>query len=386
MLNYSKKLKTWCLSSIVVLIPFSCDIDDRGISIHDLRCEYSTNPLGIETNKPHLSWKIDSDIRGQKQTAYRILVASSQENLDKEAGDLWDSGKVTNEQSQNIIYNGKPLQTLQQCFWKVKVWPALSGAEGDKTGRPSSWSGPNTWTMGMLADSDWKADWIGATEKSAMAGMGKGFRSKPEKSSNKEKWVQVDLGKEEPIDRILFYTVKYFHDSIPYYTPDHGFPLRFFVEVADNPEMQNAKRVLDHTKKDYYPPGWPHCRVPIKLEEGVSGRYVRITATKLRKENKNEYWFGLAEVQVFTPTGRNLADGAKIHASDSHETGEWSAANLTKYFKTEESSAVLLRKEFVLEEKPVRAIACMSGLGMGELYLNGKKADDHKLDPADTDY
>jgi len=258
--NYFKKLNRWCLYSLVVLIIFSCD-SEMGITIHDLRCEYSTNPLGIETSEPRLSWQLESNQRGQRQTAYQLLVASSREKLEKNIGDLWDSGKVTNDQSQNILYNGKPLKTLQQCFWKVKVWHAQSG----ETGQPSSWSEPNTWTMGMLAASDWKADWIGATEKSAMAGMGKGFRSKSEKSANKEKWVQVDLGKKEPIDRILFYTVKFFHDSIPYYTPDHGFPLRFFVEVAENPEMQNAIRVLDHTKKDYYPPGWPNLYFPETL-------------------------------------------------------------------------------------------------------------------------
>jgi len=374
---YLKKLKRWYLYSVVVLIAFSCD-SEMGITIQDLRCEYSTNPLGIETSEPRLSWILESNQRGQKQTAWHLLVASSRDKLDKNIGDLWDSGRVTNEQSQNIIYGGKLLKTLQQCFWKVMVW--------DKTGQPSSWSEPNAWTMGMLAASDWKADWIGATEKSAMDGMGKGFRSKSEKNENAVKWVQVDLGKEEPIDRILLFTVKYFHDSVPYYTPDHGFPLRFFVEVADNPEMQNAKRVLDHTEKDYYPPGWPHCRVPMKLEEGSFGRYIRITATKLRRERNNEYWFGLAEIQVFSPTGRNLADGVEADASDSFETKEWSVTNLTKYFKTEESNAVLLRKEIVLKEKPVRAIACMSGLGMSELYMNGNKVDDHKLDPADTDY
>lgn len=348
------------------------------IDVTNLTCEYLTNPNGIDETIPRLSWQLVSDQRGQEQTAYHLLVASSKDKLGNDEGDLWDSGRITNEQSQNIIYGGKPLKTLQQCFWKVMVW--------DLTGQPSSWSETNTWTMGMLSASDWKADWIGATEKSAMDGMGKGFRSNSEKSANAVKWVQVDLGKKEPIDRILLYTVKYFHDSVPYYTPDHGFPLRFFVEVADNQEMQNARRVLDHTEKDYYPPGWPHCRVPIKLEEGVSGRYVRITATKLRRESNDEYWFGLAEIQVFSPTGRNLADGATVDASDSMESGEWSISNLTKYFKTEESMAVLMRKELVLEEKPVRAIACMSGLGMSELYLNGRKVDDHKLDPADTDY
>jgi alpha-L-rhamnosidase len=348
-----------------------------GIRVSNLLCETIDNPQGIDAVNPRLSWSLESDQRGQKQTAWRLIVASSAGVLQKNTGDLWDSGIVKAE-DQSIRYNGKPLESLKQYFWKVMVW--------DKTGQPSSWSEPKHFAMGMLDASGWKAEWIGATEKSAMAGMGKGFRSKTEKRADAAKWVQVDLGEVEPIDRILLYTVKFFHDSVPYYTPDHGFPLRFYIEVADNPEMRNAVRVSDHTEADFYPLGWPHCRVPVKPEEGVLGRYIRITATKLRHEGDGDYWFGLAEIQVFSPTGRNLADGAPVTASDSREAGEWSVKNLTKYFKTEESAALLLRKKVVLNKKPVRAIACMSGLGMSELYINGQKADDHKLDPADTDY
>jgi hypothetical protein len=58
------------------------------LSSADLRCEYLVNPLGIDVQKPRLSWKLDSSIRGQKQTAYQILVASSPEKLTSNIGDL----------------------------------------------------------------------------------------------------------------------------------------------------------------------------------------------------------------------------------------------------------------------------------------------------------
>ena len=60
-----------------------------------LRCEFRENPSGIDVPKPRFSWKFkDSTIRGQSQSAYQILVASSEELLKKDKGDLWDSGKV----------------------------------------------------------------------------------------------------------------------------------------------------------------------------------------------------------------------------------------------------------------------------------------------------
>ena len=61
-------------------------------------------------------------VRGQKQTAYRVIVASSAELLEKGEGDLWDSGKVANDETLNIEYTGKPLASGQACFWKLKVW------------------------------------------------------------------------------------------------------------------------------------------------------------------------------------------------------------------------------------------------------------------------
>jgi alpha-L-rhamnosidase len=90
--------------------------------------------------------------RGQKQTAYQILVASSLELLNDNTGDVWDSGKVETNQSVNNVYQGTELESAKQYFWKVKVW--------DKDGAVSNWSEPSHFSMGLLQQSDWKGDWI----------------------------------------------------------------------------------------------------------------------------------------------------------------------------------------------------------------------------------
>ncbi|HEX5790231.1 MAG TPA: glycoside hydrolase family 78 protein [Luteolibacter sp.] len=118
-----------------------------------LRCEYLANPLGIDQTQPRLSWQPTAAARGQKQTAYQILVASTPGLLAKDSGDLWDSGQVASDQSIQLVYGGKPLSSGQACHWKVRVW--------GKDGKASVWSKPAMWSMGLLADSDWKADWIG---------------------------------------------------------------------------------------------------------------------------------------------------------------------------------------------------------------------------------
>ena len=118
----------------------------------ELKCEYINNPLGIENINPKLSWILRSDIRNQKQSAYRILVASSEENLKRNIGDLWDSHKVISDESIYIVYKGKTLSSGMRCWWKVRVW--------DKDKKKSGWSESASWEMGLLKPEDWKAKWI----------------------------------------------------------------------------------------------------------------------------------------------------------------------------------------------------------------------------------
>jgi alpha-L-rhamnosidase len=122
------------------------------IRVTNPRCENLANPLGVDVTEPRLSWVLTSDQRGQKQTAYRVLVASSPDELDKDLGDLWDTGRVESNQSIHVPYAGKPLQSRMRCHWKVRVW--------GKDGKPSNWSEVAEWSMGLLKAKDWKAKWI----------------------------------------------------------------------------------------------------------------------------------------------------------------------------------------------------------------------------------
>ncbi len=125
----------------------------------DLRCEYRTQPLGMDVAKPRLSWRLEAknpDAHGQRQTAYQILVASSAKTLASNQGNLWDSGRVASDESVNIAYDGKALESGQECFWKVRV--------SDERGKESAWSQNGFWTVGLLKPADWQASWIGTDE------------------------------------------------------------------------------------------------------------------------------------------------------------------------------------------------------------------------------
>jgi len=123
------------------------------LRISRLRCEYRNNPLGIDASHPRLDWLIQSNLRGQAQTAYQIMVATSKQLLDSAKPDLWDSGKVTSSYTCQIQYAGKMLTSRLHCYWKVCVW--------DRNGHPTPWSNNAQWSMGLLKKTDWKAQWIG---------------------------------------------------------------------------------------------------------------------------------------------------------------------------------------------------------------------------------
>jgi alpha-L-rhamnosidase len=124
-----------------------------------LRCEYLVDPLAIDTREPRLSWVIEGDARGARQSAYQILVASDVAGLAADRGDLWDTGKVDSGRTIQIEYGGKPLVSRRQCHWKVRIW--------DQNGNPSAWSTPARWAVGLLEPADWSAKWIGDAAPSA---------------------------------------------------------------------------------------------------------------------------------------------------------------------------------------------------------------------------
>jgi len=149
------KAHTICFSiALMLLCLLSCGkaTPPCGIAPIDLRCEYRAGPIDVESPKPRLSWVLQSGIRAQRQTAYRILVAGSRELLEAGDGDLWNSGWIESDRSAHITYDGSELRSRQRCFWKVRV--------RDRDGVMSDWSTAASWEMGILGPGEWKAEWI----------------------------------------------------------------------------------------------------------------------------------------------------------------------------------------------------------------------------------
>ena len=146
-------------ATLCVLFLAGVPLIAAAIHPRQLRLEYRDNPLGIDVAAPRFSWlaaPANAKARGLRQTAYRILVGSSESALRAGSGDLWDSGRVASADSAQIVYAGKPLVSRAAAFWKVQVW--------DQRGKASEWSSPAEWSMGLLRPEDWQAKWIGRDE------------------------------------------------------------------------------------------------------------------------------------------------------------------------------------------------------------------------------
>jgi alpha-L-rhamnosidase len=136
------------------------------VRVVGLKVDYLDQPLGLDNSRPRLSWRLESDARNVRQSAYRIFVASNESTLKEGRGDLWDSGKVASRMSFGIRYLGRELTSRSRCFWYVEVWDD----QGSAAVSASSW-----WEMGLLRSADWAAQWIAAedtiTEADREAGL-----------------------------------------------------------------------------------------------------------------------------------------------------------------------------------------------------------------------
>jgi hypothetical protein len=196
----------------------------------------------------------------------------------------------------------------------------------------------------------------------------------------------VDLGKSLPIERVVLHANN--HGSPQKRVAGFGFPVRFRVEVSDDPEFKSPKVLADQTAADYPNPGY----ATVELNAGgVTARYARVTATKLwnRGSGAQPYCFSLGQLEVIS-AGENAALHAGVSAKDSVEGSGWSKAALTdgKRFSPppgtasngdeaeqvdlKPSETIQLRKEFNLDKEIKRAVVYVCGLGQFELHLNGK--------------
>jgi alpha-L-rhamnosidase len=335
-----------------------------------LKCEYRTNPLGIDETQPRLTWTLaaaNPATRNLKQSAWRVIVASTPENAIAGKGDLWDSGKVDSSDSVLVPYKGKALESGMRAYWRVEVW--------DQAGVGSGWSPTASWSMGLLNPDDWKGKWIGRDESAPYEYPGSPFQVlKPahwiwsEGESSGVRWFKTNIELRSP--RIIRHATFVLG-------ADNGFEATIngkYVGRGNSPTMPEVLDVATALK-----PG--SNEIVVKARHTRSGRAGVIGTLKVE--------FTTGEPMLFST-------GSSWQASQS-ESGPWSAAKDLGAYGIEpwgdvglvEERALparMLRKEFAVGPALKHATVYYSGIGLSELHVNGAKIGDRVLSPALTDY
>ncbi len=332
-----------------------------------LRCEYRVDPLGIDELAPRVSWQLAAvkpSSRSLAQSAWRVLAASSEANLRAGKADLWDSGKIPGADSAQVEYRGKPLTSGLQVFWRVQVW--------DQEGRESEWSPIARWSMGLLAAADWKAKWIGADERDNYEDPESLFHHlKP------ARWISSGSAAGKPAAFRTSFTLR-----------SGRAVRRAFVLMSADPRYDfflngvNLIRGRNTRMPDYLDltaevrPG--ENAVTVNVPWNNEGKKAAALIGVLRVE------FADGEpLSILTGPAWKTDAGADVRDLGAYGMEPWGRIG---FIEERALAARMLRKEFQVRGAVRRATAYVSGLGLYELYLNGRKVGDHVLSPGLTDY
>ena len=400
-----RKSRWWNVAAAVVVVAVMVGAQMRAaiaqfctVKVVNPRCEYRVNPEGIDVTAPQLSWEVAAAgnektaamAKALRQTTYQILVASSEEKLAADEGDMWDTKNVKSDATAQIAYAGKPLESGKKYYWKVRIW--------DQKGVKSEWSEPAFWSMGLLTEADWSgAKWIGVDQGPDAAG------SSP--------FVGADW-------------IWYGGDENPQSAPIGSRVFRRIVEVENVANLAKATMTIavDNgfvltvngkylgTSGDYNSPG-TFDLLPV-LQDGKN--LIGVEASNVG-ENPNPAGV-LATLSLVTADGSEtkiFSDPEWLGFAETIDgwntdvdldTSDWKPSVVVAKFgdgpwgdkigisNAPRLPARILRKTFTIAEKEIqRATVYHCGLGNGYVFINGEHAEsdaqgDNVLGPALSEY
>ncbi len=138
-----------------------------------LKTERLQAARGIVAPRPELTWTLAADRDGERQTACEIEV----DRLAPDGGatPVWRSGKLPRLIGDEVRYGGEPLVSRTDYRWRVRVWPALSGVEGNRDDQVSAWCAWTPFETGVMAPDRITGQWIaggGALRRELTVGQG----------------------------------------------------------------------------------------------------------------------------------------------------------------------------------------------------------------------
>lgn len=360
---------------------FACVVRAENLSpvrLDALTCEHLVNPIGIGPTAPRLSWKLHSDRSGEVQTAYEICAATSAAGLAATSPDLWSSGKVVSDQSVLVPWAGKPLASRSQVFWHVRVW--------DKDGTPTAWSETASFELGLLSPAtEWKGQWITADlprpdidgpalAKSSWINAG----SASNQAAAARFVVTLPAGAKilgGTIDAAANGLVTLYVNGVPTRQGPTSHTAPFHAEFG--PQLIAGKNVIalgSAAVRQARGPGGRNALAAHGVIELDGGR--RITF------DTDSSWKAAA-----APTGDWFATAFDDSAWPAATVlGPYSAQALNENSAGTVGPGRYLRKSFTVKGPVAKARLYSTALGTYEASINGRRVNDHQLDPGWTDY
>jgi alpha-L-rhamnosidase len=353
---------------------------DPALQAFDLRVDNVVNPLSAR-GTPTLSWKLRSGRPGERQTAYRILVASSPRLLAEHRADVWDSGRVAAADSVAVPYRGPAVVAGKRNYWTVEVW----GARG---GTPAK-ADPAWWETG--------ADWAGA------------------------QWITPDTGDAYAWQDFVLdvdFTIKAAAASVVFRAAGSDDFLMWQVNATEAPgkvllrphaKSHGSFALLGETDLGaVITPQTVNAPHHLRIEARGSTVVTAIDGIEVDSRPvdavragtigfRTSISQGTPEVAAYDNLAVHGLDGTPLFSDDFSSTPDtrFPGATVTDgklepqgdpLLLAQSPDAPLLRHEFVLDKPVASARAYVYGLGFHELHLNGVKVGDQVLAPGSTPY
>ena len=382
------------LASALMLL--SSTLAFAGKTITHLRTCYMENPLGLE-ERPDFSWQMQDDKNKYRarQTAYRIVVADSKENLEK-GRFVYDTQKQISGISVCIPYKGSELKPMSRYYWQVTVW--------DEKGKPTK-SSEEAWFETALMNSGWSgAQWIGSQHKPLSKYIGMGVFNldfQIQKGSSQATFV---LGCIDPNNYVMAeINVK-----------DSKHSLFNLIQVVDGKETTvRTQDIADILNKDSYHKSH-HLTVKMlaqdnyrcyNLDFDIDGHDLKKAKYAPEKDNHftvrpkpadlsyiycRLYGIGFRQAEGQNAIYRNLTIDEPYHDSRLYSSEKTynikGNGQLQTWEPGEEYSAPMLRKTFNVRKPVKKARIYATARGIYEMQMNGKPVSDDFFNPGWTDY
>lgn len=350
------------------------------MTVHNLRCEYDMDPIGIATLQPRLSWTLSDSARNQMQTAYQIRVASTPKALSEGEPLLWDSDKTVSSETVHIMYDGTPLRDGMRCFWQVRAW--------DRDGKATDWSAPAQWQVALTDPASWQAKWIGPS------------------ASHVPAWGDLTLTADLVVDAEAVGLVFRAPDAANGYMWQINRALGAEPLLRPHVQQNGSWKMLPAVSLGAFMADGDQPK-PHRIEIEARGTVIRTRIDGKLADERTDSTFASGTVGFRTSdkerarvNALTVVDAAgatlivdtfdraspafpKLKVEDGHLLV---SGGMHLYTGPLPKACPRLRKTFAVAKPVARATASVCGLGFYELYLNGRKAGDRVLSPPNTPY